>query len=199
MSHKSDTVIRIILITGFTQSGRNLSGLELLYDKLIRRLSDHKFISIVTMHEWDDDMKAIAMRESRMRPDEIMVVGYSYGGSSALRLCRHLQTEGLTVSMLGLVDPVYRRFRSIPALSSFLPWKKLRVPNNVEKVCHFFQRQNYPRGHDLKLDGPTHVSVSTELQLTHAAIDNNSYVHITLLNSIRAVLAAASGMPSSSL
>lgn len=111
----------------------------------------------------------------------VTVAGYSFGGTTAVNLCRELYEQGShTVDALCLCDAVKRRSRYPWGwLSALNRAASLRLPPNVLLCDAFYQTQNWPRGHKVLpakgLEQEQHVK-SVRLQDPHAVMDNHTLV-----------------------
>lgn len=102
------------------------------------------------LYPWDVDADDVAESRWRYRPSggfqSHLVVGYSWGGQTAVNFCRALLRRGEVVIVgLYLCDPVrrWRLPRGIRAIPSLLGVGSLVVPDEVEYV--FGVRQRAPR------------------------------------------------------
>ena len=132
-----------IVISGFTQSEGRYSGMTRLAQKLIGSCPGTR----VELRKWSDDWNDVAewihlCRTNGSLPD-IVISGYSYGGFSATLLAAELGRRGLAVRAMVLCDAVYRHRYFAGNWRSLVPWRKIRVPTNVEEV--YVLRQSNPR------------------------------------------------------
>lgn len=136
-----------ILIAGFTQREGQATPIEKLHRKTSKTLSGPD--SVVVLRSWRDSTYDLAQRISNWRngePPKIVVIGYSYGGYSAVRLCRELQHLHLPVDRLYLIDPVARWLSKFPSIFSMFNILPITVPANVRNTKVWRQTSNYPRG-----------------------------------------------------
>lgn len=194
-----------VCISGFRQDLGHECGIEVLWRELRRLSSPGESIQI---KQWRDDWAAFAeflVRNSASGGGaaEVNVYAYSWGGDAAIELCEALKKlthardprggMGVSVGHLVLCDAVYRSSwlpEAIPVNPwSLLPWAKIRVPANVREVRWFYQRVDWPRGHEVVARDPrkTRLHPGVELGVGHGAMDEAEAFH-------RAVLRAA-GVP----
>ena len=176
-----------ILIGGFTQkysdATNGLCGLEY---ELLHKHGLGNGLSDVTYLPWYIDANDYAKRcwhfgDFRCaKPSKVQVVGYSYGGMTALNICRAFENLGVKVDRLCLIDPVKRRsLNPLGWLAAFNRWAELEVPANVRQCVWFYQKKNWPRSHTVKHDPSTNFT-SLDLRLPHSSCDNSSIVRETV-------------------
>jgi len=165
---------------GYRQKEGEITGLEILQDELHQQCENND--SRVLLRAWNDDPSTIAERIWSRRPEEeqpyIVLIGYSYGGYSSVLIARELKKRGIDVSVLILCDAVWRPYWWLPSLLSYLQCWKIKIPENVKRVYAFFQRTNYPRGHQLECNTDKTV-VSTKLipGVIHRYMDEDKSFH----------------------
>ena len=180
----------IVSATGFRQSRKRVSGLELLWRKL-RPLSSAE-VCVVTPENWNNDTRAMAdyiARNSNGLP-AIFFVGYSYGvGNYFLRFAKALQEHDLEIDTAILCDGI-RRFRWLKILSfrwfRSLVW--ISVPENVETVYAFRQNEDgLLRGHDVhpRCECCTQVHMIELGGFDHCSIDEAQSFHRVALQEAR--------------
>lgn len=165
-----------ICIGGFTQTRNNPSGIDKVYLDNVELKNSH----ITLICNWKDDWKSLARFLFRIGPDDltldVRVYAYSWGcGYAFIRLAKELKKMGIKIRYAVLSDPVYfnRLFRWRAMYSPF--WiPKIMVPDNVQKVYYFVQRQNLPSGHKVKAvdENLTKVYFMGELKYTHQYMDD---------------------------
>lgn len=162
----------IICFTGWHQEGR-LSGLEKIEDAIHRQCNGDD--TRVLLKSWKDSPADLASRIWNRCPEghqpAIVVIGYSYGGYTAVLLARELDKRGLKVEMMLLIDPVWRPFTWIPSVLSMLGWWTIDVPSNVRSLHAWHQNVDLPSGHTLIVDHKTLCSEDT-LNVSHQHIDD---------------------------
>ena len=172
----------VVLIGGFTQKTYADNGLQRLWIALNRHSRPMVHIAF---REWSFSYRRLAERIFHVSrfdnlPPQVVVVGYSYGGQTALNFCRQLKRRGIEVEHLVLCDAVRRWISRIPTPSSLLRFWSLRVPDNVRSVRYFIQRVNHPRGHRVVLDdsGKTlfwnNEKNGYDLQVAHEYCDDHT-------------------------
>jgi len=174
----------IVCIAGWQQNEGQTTGLEELQDRLHRRCSNRS--TRVVLRAWNDSPSHIAERIFRRRPNDgqpaVVIIGYSYGGYSAVLLARQLQRRGIEVETMLLCDAVWRPSRWCPSVLSLLPWWTLRVPGNVRRLYSWRQKTNKPSGHAIALeDTSTLWSTRSVVGTTHRYMDENpEFVSISI-------------------
>ena len=190
----------VFLFTGFHQGTAQPTGLEYLYAKL-----DHLRRPGVSIEykPWWTDVEALASFVNRQIVGRtgashyrIVVVGYSYGGDRAVRLCRALRAIGIQVQNLYLIDAVWRpRYplpftKHLPSLLSIFSFPKIVVPDNVKHVRAW--RQKYPvfaewpanpRGHQIVVEDRNKTTTHgvTTLNKLHSQMDDCPSIHEIVL------------------
>lgn len=166
----------VICFTGFLQAGR-ISGVETIQDAIHRQCNCDG--TRVLLKSWQDSVKDLSGRMWNRRPKdgqpEIVVIGYSYGGWTAVLMTRVLKKLGWNVKTLLLIDPVRRPISWLPSPSSMLSFWKIAVPDNVGIVYEWYQKINKPRGHKVRVCyGTKHVR--RRLPVNHQNIDDHPTV-----------------------
>lgn len=170
---------------GFTQT-RVDSGLVSSWLSL-RSLSKDNVMILQPRH-WRDDPKEEVEFLKLVAPDaKIVFTSYSWGaGWFFLRFQKHAMKIGLDIAHAILIDPVVRygvlpsRFSPISLASgfSFLPLSYPVYPC-VKKVSYFYQRENRPQGHKLKVIDRTATMVvrNRKLDVIHSEMEDHPMVH----------------------
>lgn len=140
--------LALVIITGFTQTDGSRSGLYRLYHRLYysEGFADRSK-SFLAMRRWDSDHEELADMIVDHKPEQIAIIGYSYGcGHGAVQLCQHLQWHNRRVDMMMAIDPV-PRYRFLPfkglALARVGDWE---VPSNVGECWSVRQVNDRPPG-----------------------------------------------------
>ena len=176
----------IICVSGFMSNVGGLTGIEKLHDQLHAQCSC-KTTRVVILN-WTDDPAAIAERIFNRRPvghpPVIIMIGHSYGGYTVNEIAKELNYRGLRVAYLLMLDAVWRRFRRLPSALSLLKCWTIKIPDNVNYVYAWFQKENRPSGHKLIL--PAEVKKHGRYQfitakVRHAYVDDLVDVHQTAL------------------
>lgn len=183
----------IILIGGFTQTTRTVTGLVSLFYKLWT-LAKGRGILLWTPLSWHIDIPAtVEMIRNSGMDAEVVIIAYSYGGEKARRLVRALNEKGIKVRFLFLIDPV-RRW-PIPGLAAALGWfgwfralTPIEIPGNVVEAWHYSQRRSWkswPYGWPVapRFPGATRLT-STQLSCGHVDADDSPVVHAHVLRAI---------------
>lgn len=182
-----------ICVSGFTQTRGNYHGILHLREQLITAGHAAGPTRRVWYLSWlarwrlvAQDLAIVAVQRG-LRP-VVGVAGYSYGGAGALRLCAALEQVGIEVAVLTLADPVGRRWwwpRPLPAVTSLLGRDvafTLPVPGNVRRVNEFYQTENRPQGHRLRLTSTqTTRGIYQQLAHHHAQMDDAPEFHACVL------------------
>lgn len=131
----------------------------------------------VELAHWNSDWRAHAECINRMCADHhasVVIAGYSWGGYSSTLLARELAKHGRKVQQMVLCDAVYRHKYWLGNWRALCPFSKIKIPANVEKVTWFRQKQNFPRGHNLKPESDTTIIRNPqELKDKHQQCDDS--------------------------
>ena len=172
-----------ILITGWSQDEGtpHTTGLERLYYRIKRTYTDRRHE--ILLKSWADDMDALADRicnHSQARP-WIILVGYSYGGQSAINLCKELSLRGQSVGYLILIDAIARPWLILKWWLSLTGWLRLVIPPNVENCWAWRQCTNIPKGHSITVSRRTKMHGPYTLSVAHEFIDEQAEIHAKVL------------------
>ncbi len=177
----------VILFRGYTQREGSFTGLERLYYKVKRVVGNGGNETI--LRAWTADVEEIADRifhNSDSSPT-VIVIGYSWGGQTAVNLCKSLRKRGLSVNWLFLCDAVYRARHWWQYPRSLLSWFSIRVPGNVARLWYCYQRENKPMGHTIHTeDGTVVYGRKPFVGVTHAHMDDQNSFHDAVLERIAA-------------
>ena len=176
----------VVLVGGFLQQMDGNHGLAALFHLLDR--FKRPGLNLL-LREWTTDTAAIARRVALLADGgapTVVVVGFSYGGTTAVRLCEELEERGVTVGSLTLIDAVWRPWRGFPSVLSVLPWWRLRVPRNVKRVRVYRQREDRPMGHEVVLAEPYSAEMvgPVFLPLRHVEMDDAVGIHQAVLDDV---------------
>lgn len=184
MTCQSDAVrIWANFFTGFTQGEGSPTPIEKIHRRVSQCLAAPD--AIVTLNTWKDSPWDRANRIVRWRngkPPRIIVVGYSYGGWSANRLCCELQAYDLEVEALILCDPVGRIFGRLPSLLSVLDVIPMTVPANVRRLYTFRQTCDRPRGCRVNLEKHLHAIEYGSVNAGTMWMLDQSFEHVPHVN-----------------
>ena len=180
----------IILISGFTEDLRSVTGTEKLWSKLRGQSAPQ---TCVQHRLWKDDWEGFAsmiFRNSVEAP-RIVVGAYSWGGGWGFtQLAANLGSCGLKIAHAVLADPVYRsplhvmKWRSLINRGPLAP--KIRIAENVEKVTWLRQKQNKPQGHELVWNATTtEVEGPAVLHMDHGYVDDAPAYHQEMINAAK--------------
>lgn len=170
----------IVCVSGFCQDESKPSGMMRLWRDVhheVHRNSTNAN-SVVIPKTWRVDADALAEWMWRTRPvghpPVIDIVGYSWGGAAAVRLCNALGRRGQKVRNLILCDAVYRHPYWLGNWRAFMPGIPLVVPGTVQNLWTFKQDTNWPRGHRVICARPTVFHGNTMIRdVTHQYIDDS--------------------------
>ena len=161
----------LILISGFRQDKRELTGMDLLFQRACRVPGLR-----VDYIPWDHDAEdwAAFIHRHAEASCRIVCAGYSWGGGrGAVALSEALRARARVVDHMLLADPVYRR-KWVPTWFNLLPAsltdnRKIRLPSTVLLVDWWHQTVDKPSGH--RPVGAREVRAGIEVDLPHSAMD----------------------------
>lgn len=170
----------IVCVTGFMQPESRLTGVEILQDNLRRRCQAAD--AIVALKAWADSPWHIAERIWNRRPrngnPHVVLIGYSWGGYTAVKIARELQKRGIEVEALLLCDAVWRSRTIFFRWLSMLNCWTIRIPANVRKAFVWRQANNRPCGSRIKVeDRRTLVDEHVVQDRTHQYMDDDPEFH----------------------
>lgn len=172
----------IVCVTGFGQREGQLTGIERLHEAIRRKCANED--TIVLLKSWRDNANDVAERIWRRRPvvgsPRVVLIGYSYGGATAIAIAEELQRRGITVETMLLVDAVWRPWRFLPSFLSYLQCWILRVPESVKSLFSWTQKFDYPRGHKVATCGRT-LRTDITLNRGHRTMDDDPDVLATAM------------------
>lgn len=148
-------IIWHVCISGFLQSQGKMSGILGLWLNTIRPQASQDVFTIYRPWDakWDEVANLIFLTRQPEREVLVGIYAYSYGGGwGARRLSLELQKRGITVSTCILSDPVYRHPFFPLAWLALTPCPRIHLPQNVDRVIYFLQRNNKPSGHLVTLE-----------------------------------------------
>lgn len=139
----------LIMFSGFMQRAGQMNGTVRVWRELSRLSSpDCQVLRL----PWNADVADLAELIARMNDGQksqprIVLMGYSWGGMTAVNLAWQLQRRGLDVDRMVLCDAVYRHWYPLGWWRAFAAWRSIRVPENVRHVAHARQWNSWPSGH----------------------------------------------------
>ncbi len=143
----------IVCITGFMQPEGRVTGVESLQDELHRLCLCRS--TRVILKSWRDSAYHVAERIWNRRPQNkqlhVVLIGYSWGGYTAVKLAWELRKRGLEVESLILSDAVWRSKTPIFYPLSMVNYFPIHIPDNVHTLYTWRQVSNRPRGAEIKL------------------------------------------------
>ncbi len=183
----------VILFAGFLQRvGSPQNGILQLRDRLYRSIAGPDFL--IDYYPWyigaDEIARMISELDAEcedllLRRLRVMIVGFSWGGATAVQVCSRLARQGICVDQLTLCDPVARHGR-LGWLRALLPWSRLVVPDSVLRLTVFRQRHPrfrptppffFPGGQRVVSGANTRINGVFELDLEHWEMDSAPDFH----------------------
>lgn len=170
----------IFCMSGFLQHKGRPNGITRLWRKLYAEFAGPD--CVVDHHPWNFDPGRIAEFVWRYSDNQalpkVLIVGYSWGGSSAVKLAEQLQLRGIDVAEMILVDAVYRHKYWCGQWRAFWPWSRILIPSNVLHVSWFRQDVSLPRGHRVIARNPDRTKIEEPVQLyvSHQYVDEHALV-----------------------
>lgn len=176
------TKLWIIGATGFTESLRKPTGLEILWRDL--RLFSRPDVTVVTPRAWKDDAAALAKFISRntdvvdVDDCRILFYGHSYGvGEFFKTFSRALKELGFDIDVAVFADGI-RRFRllKIASFRWFHSAVRIHVPDNVDLVHAFHQSNDLLlKGHLVVAENPdrTEIYMHDQMFCDHSSSDED--------------------------
>ena len=172
----------IIVIPGFLQKRGTPNGMVALWRKLHHAYAGAD--TVVSLHLWNSNWRDVAEWIWRLRPDkgqpDIVLVGYSWGGYSAVLLARQLKKRGILVRVMILSDPVYRHPYWLGQWRAFVRFAEIRLPSNVGLLKSFRQVESLPCGHaivDERYPGVTPIITFIIEGVSHQYMDDLTQFH----------------------
>tara|TARA_B100000749_G_scaffold280852_1_gene279289 strand:+ start:4358 stop:4954 length:597 start_codon:yes stop_codon:yes gene_type:complete len=179
--------------TGFLQTQGTPTRLVSLWQELHAKYSAAD--SVVRLcswnNSWSDEAEFVFRLSPGGRPSVVQVFAYSWGaGWGAMEFARQLRIRGINVSLMVLVDPVYRHTYRTGNWRSYVPniigqwrvlssWSKIVIPDNVRGDVHWFRQQiSWPAGHDLVAEDArwTRIYDPITLKVNHTHMDDQKVV-----------------------
>ena len=178
---KSDAP-HVTMCTGFLQTIGKANGLT----KLAGKLREIEGLHIDTPMDWDanPDKRARWVMGAYQRKAPNIVVGYSFGANSALKMCQYFEKHNITVDLLVLIDGVKRlktaKFSWVARAFSLWKWQKLVMPANVRAYRVWRQDVGSPKGHPVHQrhsDGSLTRCGESMLKIKHVDMDDADVIH----------------------
>ena len=167
---------------GYTQGSRWRTGVGRIHREILSTCSGPD--TFVNLCSWRDDVSQLADTIHEWSDDErrVVCIGYSYGGYTAVLLCRELEKRGIEVAHLLLIDAVWRYWSKIASPGSLFENHKIVVPGNVKKVTSWRQRKGKPYGHPVVVNESKTATDFRTLNVAHAYADDQLSVRMTALD-----------------
>ena len=175
----------IIIISGFTQKMHQNTGSKELWRKmhLADDLCANKDV-LIELKEWDTDWSYYAKYINSMKPSEVLICAYSWGGGHGMpQLAKRLKAPVTCV----LCDPVFRSKTILGRWAAFCDWK-IKVPGNVNVVKHFIQKSKWYQLDGDLLKGGKSLCEPTLLKYTHTEMDDSREYHEAALTAAKTFL-----------
>ena len=132
---------------------------------------------------WRHNSKTLAVWLHNSRPNRrIVLIGFSYGGYTAVLLARELEKLGVDIDHMYLIDAVARprpRVGSFRSLMDLCWW--IKVPHNVKQLTNWRQSVSRPSGHKVVADFRYTKHDPYTLYVPHTQMDDHARVHATIL------------------
>lgn len=169
----------VIGFNGHSQRSKTTTGVGQVLGEIERRRPDIE----TRLFAWRVNTKVIARWIAGLRLERLDIIGYSYGGYSAVLLCRELRALGVAVNHLWTIDAVFRIWDHWGSLRSLRDYWIIAVPQNVRVVTSWRQKVNKPRGHWIcTYKTTTHDARS--LNVRHAEADDSPIVQAAILDRV---------------
>lgn len=177
-----------ILFSGFTQHRGYAHGWYRLRESLLHAGCSNGTGQRVWLEPWRVNTKnlAISLQILQKLYGELHlgIYGYSYGGGyGAMHLTRRLAKANISVQKLVLADPVFRPDwlpLPLPSPLSLLPFSsqpRIRLPDNIVDLVHFYQNVNRPQSPYLITDRIQGYVEHRRLDVAHQSVDDHPQVH----------------------
>lgn len=166
---------------GYTQGDRWRTGVGRIHREILSTCSGPS--TYTNLSSWRDDVANIAdnITEWCERP-QVVAIGYSYGGWTAVLLCRELQLRGVSVEHLVLIDAVWRPWQRLASPRSLCDGMKIVVPTNVHRVLSWTQKKSKPSGHEVEVNQATTGIERRSLNVSHIYADDQPEVREAVLD-----------------
>lgn len=176
----------IIAISGYTQTEGTLHGMQRLWLNLMPLNNPQ---TCIIQPPWDHNWEHLAERislTSDHRDTRILVFAYSWGvGNGLVKFAAALKSRAMFINRAVLSDGVYhsQKFDAWPGLGHLMRGigvamgRDIQIPDNVERVDWFRQKQTFPRGGNLVFTRHTEHTEPVELDYPHVAMDDAPEFH----------------------
>jgi hypothetical protein len=162
----------IIVISGFTQKMHQDTGSKQLWREL-HLLDDlcKGEDTVIDLREWDTDWKSYAKFINSLKPSEVLICCYSWGGGYGMpQLSKRLECPVSVVAC----DPVYHSPTKLGCWMALFD-RKIKLADNVKVVSWLSQRGDRLDGD--KLVGGKSICRERTYDYTHTEIDNSPEYH----------------------
>ena len=197
--------LAITIFSGFTQESGDVANIGMvgLEDEVEALCRDMPTVR-VRRYLWNANVEDIVenlWQHRRNGSQKHLIVGYSYGGDRAIKMCWALNRRNdVEVIELALCDGV-RRWKWLPGVAASTGLGKLVVPPVVKLVWWYWQHNPRwslrrgldlfnPAGHSVVAADPKRTSILHPVVVseTHSYIDNSRSFRETFLESVKSVL-----------
>jgi hypothetical protein len=178
-----------IFINGHGQGARVHTGLGYAYRQT--RDMHCEDSAVIELHDWRTNVKTLATRIAAQSVESplISLSGFSYGGMTAVSLCRILERYNLDVTKLFLVDAVWRKRDKIASPWSLLDRWRIHTPANVRSCLSWRQHVGVLKGHQVipakstlfeeRTCNVRHVLMDSQRDVIDEILDFNHYISET--------------------
>lgn len=186
-----DMIVQV-LFSGFTQHRGYAHGWYVLRERLLQQGYSNGIDHRVWLEPWRANTKNLAISLKILQglygKVHLGIYGYSYGGGfGAMQLTRRLAKFDIRVQKLVLADPVFRPAWipvPLPSPLSLLPFNhqpKIRLPDNIVDLVHFYQNENCPQSPYLITDSVRGYVEHRQLNVPHQKVDDHPHVHRAIM------------------
>jgi pimeloyl-ACP methyl ester carboxylesterase len=164
---------QVRICMGFRQDEGEQSGSETLYYAIREAHGD--WPREVRLHTWRTNARDIAEAIDYQSAVKawIVLIGYSWGGQTAVNIASELQARGRSVALLFLLDAVHRSRNPLRYYRSYYNYgASIKVPECVKQVYSYRQTANYPRGNRIVVGPDTkHTEHFVSRLIRHEHLD----------------------------
>ncbi len=162
----------IFCFNGYAQGERWRTGVGRIHRDILAKCSAPD--TYLQLCSWRDDVSQMAdnIMEWGGGLPEVVLIGYSYGGWTAVLLCRELKRRGFAVDHLVLIDAVWRWQQRLASISSLFDGHQIAVPDNVKRVTSWRQKVSKPMGHPIVGDEKRITIDRRTLNVAHLYADD---------------------------
>lgn len=180
----------VVIISGFLQNASRRNGMWMLWQRIWNTIADWNGCYLWPVQTWQADVSGIAEAIQRSGARRALVIVFSWGAPTGLRLCEALGERGIEVEHLICADPVRRPGALMGLVKRLADRMTFAVPGNVRRAMCFYQRRTWPRGFLLKgkgnfwSDQPLDVGNKELHGVGHIELDDSPAFHAYALRSV---------------